>query len=128
MNDRPSARELIDAVRLYLEKELLPTLTDSRQRFQTLIAANVLSIAARELATEDDDEERGWLVALLGEKGDVLALTEKLCAEIRRGSFDDPRRFAEAAAVVRRIVVRKLEIANPRYLRSVSAAARAPEQ
>jgi hypothetical protein len=128
MNDRPSARELIDAVRLYLEKELLPSLTDARQRYQALIAANVLSIAGRELDAEGatDAEERGWLAALLGEAGDVRDLNQKLCEQIRHGAFDDPRRFAEAAAVVRRVVVRKLEIANPRYLQSVSAAARAP--
>ena len=35
MNDRPTATELIDAVRLYLEKELLPALGDARLRFQT---------------------------------------------------------------------------------------------
>ena len=51
MNDRPSAPELIDAVRLYLEKELLPTLTDARQRFQTLIAANVLVWVLYQLTT-----------------------------------------------------------------------------
>jgi hypothetical protein len=128
MNDRPSARELIDAVRLYLEKDLLPSLTDARQRYQALIAANVLSIAGRELDAEDaaDAEEREWLEALLGEAGDVRDLNQKLCEQIRRGAFDDPQRFAEATAVVRRVVVRKLEIANPRYLQSVSAAARAP--
>jgi hypothetical protein len=125
MNDRPTARELIDAVRLYLEKELLPSLTDARQRFQTLIAANVLSVAGRELDAGGAmlAEERAWLSALLGEDGDVPALNERLCERIRRGEFDDPERFAEAAAVVRRTVVRKLEIANPRYL---SSAARAP--
>lgn len=128
MNDRPSARELLDAVRLYLEKELLPSLTDARQRYQALIAANVLSIAGRELNAEVTmaAEEGEWLAGLLGEAGEVRDLNEKLCEQIRRGAFDDPRRFAEAAAVVRKIVVRKLEIANPRYLQSVSAAARAP--
>ena len=53
MNDRPTAAELIAAVRVYLEGELLPTLTDQRLRFQTLIAANVLSISERELASEE---------------------------------------------------------------------------
>jgi hypothetical protein len=125
MNDRPSARELIDAVRVYLEGELLPSLTDARQRYQALIAANVLAVAGRELDRDEamQAEERGWLEALLGESGDVRALTGRLCEQIRQGAFDDPRRFAEAAAVVRKTVVRKLEVANPRYL---SAAARAP--
>ena len=36
MNDRPTAGELVDAVRLFLEKELLPGLSDQRQRFQAL--------------------------------------------------------------------------------------------
>jgi hypothetical protein len=52
MNDRPTAQELIEAARLYLEKELLPALSDARLRFQTLVAANVLSVAGRELAGE----------------------------------------------------------------------------
>jgi hypothetical protein len=30
MNDRPSAAELVEAVRLFLEKELLPALSDQR--------------------------------------------------------------------------------------------------
>jgi hypothetical protein len=133
MNDRPTAQELIDAVRLYLEKELLPALTDARQRFQTLVAANVLSVAGRELAREEAmlGEELEALAALLGEPGDVpagreekrrrvRALNESLCERIRRGEFDAPGRWREAAAVVRRLVVRKLEIANPRYLQAVS--------
>ena len=46
MHDRPTAVELVNAVRQYLESELLPTLTDARFKFQTLIAANVLAIAS----------------------------------------------------------------------------------
>src|SRR5262249_26325493 len=55
MNDRPTAVELVNAVRQYLESELLPSLTDQRLKFQTLIAANVLSIAERELKSEEVD-------------------------------------------------------------------------
>ncbi len=134
MNDRPTARELIDAVRLYLEKELLPALTDARLRFQTLVAANVLSVAGRELASEGAMlvEECRALAALLGEAGDVpanleeqrqrvRALNEAWCARIRAGEFDSPARWREAAAAARRLVVRKLEIANPRYLQSALA-------
>ena len=54
MNDRPTAAELLDAVRHFLETDLLPGLADARQRFQTLIAANVLAAVpgARVLMTD----------------------------------------------------------------------------
>ena len=128
MHDRPTAAELIDAVRVFLEAELLPALGDARLRFHALIASNVLSIALRELNGEEAAlvEEWRWLAPLLGETGEpplrlpelrdgVRALNERLCAAIRAGTFDGER-FPEAAEVLRRIVLRKLEVANPRYL------------
>ncbi len=60
MNDRPTAQELVDAVRLFLEKELLPGLTDARLRFQTLVAANVLAVAGREMAGEEALLHEEW--------------------------------------------------------------------
>ena len=45
MNDRPTAPELIEAVRAFLEAEVLPALGDNaRLRFQTLVAVNVLAL------------------------------------------------------------------------------------
>lgn len=126
MNDRPTAAELIDAARLYLEKELLPALTDARQRFQTLVAANVLAIAARELGQGEGDERAAVAALVPGEAADLRALNERLCAAIRTGAFDDPVRFAAAMDVVRRQVVCKLEVANPKYLQAVTQAAAAP--
>ncbi len=132
MNDRPTAAELIDAVRHYLEAELLPTLTDARQRFQTLVAANVLAVAGRELAGEESQLRDEWdlLATLLGANGPrpeglstlreaVRQANARLCERIRAGDFDTPTSFRAAAATVRKLVVRKLEVANPRYLASV---------
>ncbi len=132
MNDRPTAAELIDAVRRYLEAELLPTLTDARQRFQSLVAANVLAIAGRELAGEEAQlrEEWGLLAGLLDVDGlrpegltesrqAVRQANARLCERIRAGDFDAPSSFRAVAAAVRQLVVRKLEVANPRYLASV---------
>jgi hypothetical protein len=130
MNDRPTAAELIDAVRGYLEKELLPALTDPRLRFQTLVAANVLAVAGRELATEAEylEEEWGLLDALLGREEKPARTPEprraverrnrQLCERIRAGDFDGPERLRELSQALRRVVVRKLEVANPRYLGS----------
>src|SRR5438270_395343 len=47
-HDRPTPAELAEAVREFLEAEILPTLTDHRLRFRTLVAMNALGIARRE--------------------------------------------------------------------------------
>lgn len=130
MNDRPTVAELLDAVRGYLEKELLPTVNDPRLRFQTLIAANVLSIASREVGSEEAllIAEKRDLEGLLGEGVDepgtleelrerVRRLNERVCEQIREGAYDALPWRSEALDVVRRQVIRKLEVANPRYLR-----------
>jgi Domain of unknown function (DUF6285) len=126
MNDRPTAAEIIDAVRGYLERELLPALTDARLRFQTLVAANVLAIAGRELATEVAALEEEWplLDALLGSEAlpaktaELRSAVERrngeLCRQIRAGHFDPADRARELTRSLRLIVQRKLQVANPR--------------
>jgi hypothetical protein len=133
MNDRPTAVELVNAVRQYLEGELLPTLTDARLKFQTLIAANVLSIAERELQTEeaelayeyqsllpllDFDESARTLSEL---RAAVRRANERLCERIREGYYDDPQHFQGLLRVLREFVERKLQVANPRYLAAVQS-------
>jgi hypothetical protein len=125
--------ELVNAVRQYLESELLPTLTDQRLKFQTLIAANVLSIAERELQTEEAvlSEEYAYCADLLkldeaprkltDLRAAVRAANERLSADIRNGVYDDPARFASLARVLRQFVERKLRVANPRYLAAVKS-------
>jgi hypothetical protein len=133
MHDRPTAAELIDAVRQYLETELLPSIADARLRFQTLIAANVLAIAGRELASEDEALREEWrlLAGVLNRGNDepqrldelrrvIREANRELCAQIRRGDFDEAERRRGLAGVLRRLVVRKLEVANPRYERATA--------
>ena len=134
MHDRPTAVELVNAVRQFLESELLPTLTDARLKFQTLIAANVLSIAERELRSEETDLADEFVFYMLLLKLDVksdtliefrtavLRANELLCEHIRRGDYDEPARFAALAKELRGFVERKLQVANPRYLASFVAA------
>jgi hypothetical protein len=131
MNDRPSAVELVHAVRQYLESELLPTLTDARLKFQTLIAANVLSIAERELQGEEAvlADEHALLAELIdlparphtltALRAGVRAANERLCDLIRAGEYDAPSSFESLAPVLRRFVEQKLQVANPRYLVAV---------
>lgn len=121
MNDRPTAAELVEAVRLFLERELLPALGDPRLKFQALVAANVLGIAGRELASEEATlaEERAALAPLVGDvaagpglgglRAAVREMNDRLCARIRAGECDD----AALRPLLRRQVARKLEVASP---------------
>jgi hypothetical protein len=128
MHDRPTVAELIDAVRRFLEAGVLPTITDARLRFQALVAANVLAIVGRELAVEEGHLRPELLflrelVALPQEPASLADLRRlvregnaMLCQRIRSGEFDDPGRLADLARRMLPFVVRKLEVANPRYL------------
>jgi hypothetical protein len=133
MNDRPNAAELIEAARGFLEAEVIPSLGDARLRFHALVAANVLAIALRELRGEEASLVEEWrlLTSLLGEAGElpcgaaalrdgVRTLNERVCSAIREGRFDGEG-FGRAAEVLRLLVVRKLEVANPKYLEASGA-------
>ncbi len=133
MQDRPTARELLQAVAEFLEREINPTLSDPRLRFRGLIAVNVLAIVARELAAGEAHlrDEWGRLVQLLGKsdrelpsdverlRDEIRTLTRELCARIRAGELDASPEYDEALAHAQATVVEKLEIANPRYLERV---------
>ena len=134
MNDRPTAAELIAAVRGYLEQDLLPTLSDARQKFQTLVAANVLAISERELGSEEEHLQEEWqqlrgLLGLAEAPAEGLATLRQsvresnaaLCARICAGDFDEVSRFAALCKQLRPMIERKLEVANPRYLAGIRA-------
>lgn len=98
MSDRPTAPELVEATREFLEREILPALADPRLRFRTLVAINALGIAQRELESTSQDEL----------SPDELG---ELARRIRAG--DVPERTLE---LLKRHVAAKLRIASPRYL------------
>jgi hypothetical protein len=138
MQDRPTAIELLQAVRDFLERDVLPGL-EGRKRFHGLVAANVLDILGRELAHEETDLVAEWQrlrdVLGVGEetlpgrtvelRAAVRALTERLVDRIRAGEADTGP-FADAVrAHVRQTVVEKLRVANPKY--GLSSGRRAAE-
>ncbi len=125
MQDRPTAIELLAAVRHFLETDVMPTM-EGRRKFHTLVAANVLSIVERELTNEEGNLQTEWKrLSQLLDAGDpptslatlresVGALTKQLAEEIRTGKHDD----SEAVrAHLRHTTTEKLRIANPRMLR-----------
>ena len=98
MNDRPTAAELVEATREYLETEILPALDDQRLRFRTLVAINALGIAKRELESTED-------VVLSGKEAAELA------RRIRAGEIPEG-----ALELLERHVAQKLRVASPKYL------------
>ena len=113
--DRPTASELVTAVREFLEHDVMAA-TDGRVQFHTRVAVNVLNIVARELdqSAELTERERGRAAALLGHDGDASELERELAAAIRSGALDD--RLDQVREHVRATVREKLLIANPGYL------------
>ncbi len=136
MQDRPSALELLAAVRAFLETDVMPAL-DGRRRFHALVAANVLAIVERELGGEEAQLRAEWerLAALPGAaagarpdglaalRADVRARTEALALRIRSGDADAEPLATSVRAHVRATVVEKLAVANPRYLGSCAGSA-----
>jgi hypothetical protein len=112
-HDAPDAAELLDAVREWIDRELIPG-TDGRLRFHARVASNVIGMVAREIelgAAQAVAHERR--LARLGVADDA-----ELAAAIRRREFDDRR--AELLGLLTEAVLDKLTVANPGYIDSGS--------
>ena len=99
LHDRPTPQELAEAVREFLQEEILPILDDHRLKFRTLVAINGLGIAERELwATslpEQDKQSDDW----------------ELARRIRAGDVPE-----NAVSLLKEQVAQKLRVSNPRHL------------
>jgi hypothetical protein len=91
----PTTAELLEAVREFLEQDVMPA-TDGRLRFHARVAANALAQVERELALGPLDTARD----------------AELSAAIRAGTLS----FEDALPQVRARVVAKLRISNPGHL------------
>jgi hypothetical protein len=89
MMDQPSLRELLDAVREFLEKKAMPELK-GHTAFHARVAANALAVASRQLehGADAEREELARLQALLGQNGTLEELNRVLCHAIRSGNID----------------------------------------
>jgi hypothetical protein len=108
-HDRPTATELITAVREFLEQDVMEA-TRGRVQFHTRVAINALGMVEREL---DEGEamasEHAARLAALGFDGD-----EELARAIRSGALDE--RWDEVVRAVREATIEKLRVANPAYM------------
>jgi hypothetical protein len=119
--DRPTAAELVESVREFLERDVMAA-TEGRVQFHTRVAVNALGMIARELTFGPGfrEAERARATALLGHDADVVTLERELAARIREGSLDG--QLDAVRAHVRETVREKLLVANPGYLPSDGAA------
>lgn len=109
LHGRPTAAELVAAVRGYLLDEVVPA-TEGGLRFHARVAANALAIVERELAegAEVADAHHAALRRL------GVSSEADLAAAIRTGALDD--RLDEVVTAVRATVRARLEAANPAHL------------
>ena len=105
--DRPTAAELVQAVREYLEHDVMAA-TSGRVQFHARVAANALGIVERELTNGQGlaDTERERAAELLGHDDDVRLLerdrgnaecpgAQSRCA--RQQEHDQPGRARQCA-------------------------------
>jgi hypothetical protein len=109
MHGRPTAEELVVAVREFLERDVMAQ-TSGPLQFHARVAVNALAAVERELRAGPAmaTAHTARLAALGFESEDALA------DAIRSGVLDD--RYDEVAAAVRATVHDKLAVANPKYL------------
>ena len=123
MQPRPDAAELLSAVREFLETEIVPTLTDARLRFRTLVAVNALGIVEREHQLEE-----GFLRAELTDLSRLLELNAPECDSLEMLRLEVTNLNANLAERIRagnapaatfetlkRAAVNKLRVSSPMY-------------
>lgn len=108
-NDVPTAAQLVEAVREFLESDVLSH-TDGRIRFHTRVAINVLGMVLRELEVGPSLEAAH--AKRLGRLG--FANDGELARAIREGAVDD--RLNEVREAVRESVADKLAVSHPDYV------------
>jgi hypothetical protein len=109
LHGRPTAAELIESVREWLERDVLSQ-TSGRLQFHTRVAINVLAMVEREMALGPDQLiDHAQRLATLGAANDA-----DLANAIRRGDFDD--RDAELRNALLDMARDQLRVANPKYI------------
>ena len=112
-HDPPTAAQLIEAVREWLESQVMPSASGAMQ-FHARVAVNVLALVEREIELGPAQHDRH--AAGLRELGCVD--DADLACRIRAGGFDDGGAVrSDVEAFVFDSIVDKLRVANPKYLR-----------
>lgn len=112
--NRPDMKELVEAVREFLETKIQPAM-DGQLSLHTRITVNMLKIVERELSLGPglEQEELARLEALLGRKGTLTELNAELCEKLRKNEIN----YQDESLVthLRLSTLGKLSIDNPNY-------------
>lgn len=107
---RPTAAELVEAVREYLEAVMART--EGGEQFETRVARNALGTVERELRLGPEiAAAHAARVGALGHVDDTA-----LAAAIRSGAYDDDDHWVTVAAALAASARDQLVVANPSYL------------
>jgi hypothetical protein len=89
MTGQPSLCELVDAVREFLEKSVMPELK-GHTAFHARVAANALALVSRQLehGADAEREELERLQDFFGKTGTLDEMKRALCDAIRTGNID----------------------------------------
>lgn len=128
MNNAPEGAELLRVAQKVLRERLMPG-SDDDQRYQGLMVANAMAIAARELEAGESDlrDELRMLTELYGDtvvgesgnsvKEKVARLNRRLARDIRSGMMDGA--CAQGVrALLKAQVKARLRVSNPKYLKA----------
>lgn len=108
-HDRPTASELIESVREWLERDVLPAV-EGRLSFHTRVAMNSLDMVIREIDSHETDHKvHADVLESLGVVSD-----EELAIRIREGGFDSD--LTRLVAALTPVIENKVRVANPKYL------------
>ncbi|MEY3266844.1 MAG: hypothetical protein RJA15_1290 [Actinomycetota bacterium] len=109
-HDRPTAVELLEALREWLERDLLPSV-EGRLQFHTRVAINMVEIVAREIELGASQESsHADVLQALGASDDA-----ELATAIKNGGYDSD--LISLLNALRPVIEDKVRVANPKYLR-----------
>lgn len=110
LHDPPTAQQLIESVREWLQTDVLPQV-EGRVQFHTRVAVNVLAMVERELEL-GRDQNMNYATGLAAFQCSSEA---ELAEKIRTGALLSQE--AEVEEFVMNSVIEKLRVANSKYLR-----------
>ncbi len=109
LQDPPAVEDLLQAVREYLQEEVLPS-ADVNQRVHVLMAMNVVGVVERELVLGPKlEQEHVKALNTLGVNSEA-----ELAQAIKSGALDAKR--DEVLKVLRQTTIAKLTVASPAFL------------
>lgn len=116
MHDQPSVRELVQAVKNFVDETAMPEL-QGRAGFHARVASNVLATILRDLTarSENDQAEYARLTRLLGASADesLASLNRQLQNEIRSGELTISS--SELMSHLKMTSIAQLQVDQPTY-------------